>query len=472
MSGMIFMTVKRAICGLTVTSLLFLFAFVVSGQQQGRLAFVSNIASVANAALRDGPIAGMSVAVMQSGTVVLVKGYGYANLENNVPATPDTVYRIRSISKMFAAVAILQLVDQGKISLDDELTKFLPDYPTHGQSVKVRYLLSHTSGVKNYGGPSWRKNKRLDLSPAEWIALVRDEPFDFSPGTNFNYSNAGYDLLAMIVAKVSGETYPDYIRKHIAEPLGLNSTGYCTNQAFIKNRAAPYEVVNGAIVNADAWGNYGFGSAMICSTVTDLVKWQAALNEHRILSAASVSLMRTATKLSGGPVVDYGFGTRMGDVDGHLVVGHSGSGGGWTSALAYYPIASLTIVVLTNTENDDDFRYIDATRLQESIARKVLGSPESQIKNLPLPSGESPLYVGNWGDQKAPFRIFEDGGGLKFKPPEYPGVGTRMLYQGAHTFVLEDDPHTRIKFFFDGQQTNWVMAYRNSFFEGLTKRLQ
>jgi D-alanyl-D-alanine carboxypeptidase len=195
------MRMKCFIYGLSVTLSLFLPAFVVTGQQTDRTKLVSEIDAIANDALKQGPIAGMSVAVVRDGSPIIVNGYGMANLESNSPATAHTVYRIRSISKTFTAVAVLQLVEQGKVSLDDDLSKFVSDFPTHGQSIKVRQLLSHTSGVKTYGGPSWRKNKRLDLSPTEWLALVKDDPPDFPPGTNYNYSNAGYDLLALVIEK-------------------------------------------------------------------------------------------------------------------------------------------------------------------------------------------------------------------------------------------------------------------------------
>jgi CubicO group peptidase (beta-lactamase class C family) len=150
----IFMALSRAVVGVTVSALGLLFTSVAGGQQKNRSALVSDVDSIANAALKGGPIAGISVAIVQNGNVVLAKGYGYANLEHDVPSTPDTVYRIRSISKMFTAVGVLQLAEQGKLGLEDELTKFIPDYPTHGQKVSLLHLLSHTSGIKNYGGPS------------------------------------------------------------------------------------------------------------------------------------------------------------------------------------------------------------------------------------------------------------------------------------------------------------------------------
>jgi D-alanyl-D-alanine carboxypeptidase len=463
------MRMKRLFYSVSVILSLFLPAFVAGGEQRDQTKLVSEIDAIANDALKQGPIAGMSIAVARDGSPIIVKGYGIANLESNSPATADTVYRIRSISKTFTAVAVLQLVEQGKISLDDDLTKFVFDFPAHGQSVKVWQLLSHTSGIKAHGGPSWRKNMRLDLSPTEWLALVKDEPLNFPPGTNYSYSNAEYDLLALIIEKASGETYPDYIRKHIDEPLGLKDTGYCTNTAIVKNRAAPYEVAKGRMVNADAWGNYGYGSAMLCSSATELVKFQQALNEHRILSAASVSLMREGVKISDGPTIGYGFGTRLGELDGHPIIGHSGDGGGWTSTLAYYPTDGLTVVVLTNTENDNDPNYLHADRLQAMIARRVLNLVTRPPTNTPLSISEAQNYVGDWGVPKA--QIFLDGEILKVKPPGFPGDGLKMLYQGEHTFAVEGSPsNTRLKFVFDGAHANWVLIYNNGYFTALAKR--
>jgi hypothetical protein len=290
-----------------------------------------------------------------------------------------------------------------------------------------------------------------------------------TPTAGYAVFNAGYDLLALIIEKASGETYPDYIRKHIAEPLGLKDTGYCTNTAIIKNRAAPYEVAKGTVVNADAWGNYGYGSAMLCSTVTELVKFQQALDEHRILSPASVSLMREGVRISDGPTIGYGFGTRLGDLDGHPMIGHSGDGGGWTSALAYYPTDRLTVVVLTNTENDNDPNYLHAESLQAMITRKALNLVPRPPTNMPLSISEAQKYVGDWGVPKA--QIFLDGKILKVKPPGYPGEGLKLLYQGEHTFAIEGiQSDMRLKFVFDGAQANWFLFYDNGYFTWLAKR--
>src|SRR5689334_23639037 len=181
---------------------------------QDTRALVQYVDSIANAAVAEHRTAGVSVAVVKNGRTVLAKGYGFADLENDVPATPETVYRIGSVTKQFTSAAIMKLMEQGKLSLDDTLQKFLPNFPTQGNHVTVRHLLTHTSGIKSYTGlgPKWQRVMRLDLPPDSMVALFANEPFDFKPGDKWLYDNSGYFLLGMIIEKLSGKTYGQYLK--------------------------------------------------------------------------------------------------------------------------------------------------------------------------------------------------------------------------------------------------------------------
>src|SRR5688572_8973342 len=209
---------------------------------QDSRALVHYIDSVATAAVAEQRTAGVSVAVVKNGRTVLAKGYGFADLENDVPATPETVYRIGSVTKQFTAAGIMRLMEQGKLSLDDTLQKFLPDFPTQGNRVTVRHLLNHTSGIRSYTslGPKWQRVMRLDLAPDSMVALFANEPFDFKPGDAYRYNNSGYFLLGVIIEKLSGKPYGQYLQDEFFTPLGLKSTVYCDQAPIIKRRAQGY----------------------------------------------------------------------------------------------------------------------------------------------------------------------------------------------------------------------------------------
>src|SRR5690349_14259928 len=213
---------------------------------QDTRALVRYVDSVANAAVAEHRTAGVSVAVVRNGRTVLAKGYGYADLENDVPATPETVYRIGSVTKQFTAAAIMRLMEQGKLSLDDTIQKFLPNFPTQGNRVTVRHLLNHTSGIKSYTslGPKWARVMRIDLATDSLVALFANEPFDFKPGDAWRYDNSGYFLLGMIIEKISGKTYGQYLRDEFFTPLGLKGTIYCDQAPLrpsgVKNSSRRY----------------------------------------------------------------------------------------------------------------------------------------------------------------------------------------------------------------------------------------
>ena len=201
--------------------------------------FATTIDGIVADAMRDGRTPGVSIAVARGGRLVYAKGHGLANVELNVPATPDTVFRIGSITKQFTAAAIMQLVEDGKMSLDDPIEKFLPDFPVRGRHITIRHLLNHTSGIKSYTslGLKFLAVTRQDLSHEDLIALFKDEPDDFQPGEKWLYDNSGYYLLGVILEKVTGYKYGDYLQRQFFTPLGLSSTIYCDVEPIVKKRA-------------------------------------------------------------------------------------------------------------------------------------------------------------------------------------------------------------------------------------------
>lgn len=309
----------------------------------------------AAAIIASGESAGLSVGVAKGGETWLAKGYGHANLEWEIPAGPSTVYRIGSITKQFTAAAILLLVEDGKLSLDDPLTNILPDYPETGKAVRVRHLLDHTSGIKSLTSfPIHRQQMHLRLSRDDIIARFKDVPLGFDPGSRFLYNNSGYYLLGVVIEKVSGKPYDEFLAERLLEPLGLTQTFYDRHRTIIPNRAAGY---------GRGWGGKGelrnapyldmgqpFAAGSLASSVTDLLKWQHALLSGELLGEESWSTMTTRGTLSNGGRTNYGFGVFLSTLGKEPMIRHGGGINGFRGELACFPDRGITVVVLTNTE--------------------------------------------------------------------------------------------------------------------------
>jgi CubicO group peptidase (beta-lactamase class C family) len=295
-------------------------------------------------------IPGLALAVVTNGTLAKVNAYGLANVELNVPAKPDTIFQIQSITKTFTASAVMLLVEEGKISLDDKITKYLSNLPELWTNITVRHLLTHTSGIKDYiNEPT--VNMRLDLSPMEVIDSLRKLPLNFQPGEQYSYCNTGYHILGMIIKKVTGKFWDDFVHERILEPLQMNETKVVNWSDIITNRAAGYGLNGGKLVN----GNFiaptivGYAGGGLRSTVLDLAKWDAALYTEKILKKSTLEQMWTPAKLNDGSLDNYGFGWGITNHNGHKLVNHTGSHmTGFRTALMRYVDDKVTVIVFTN----------------------------------------------------------------------------------------------------------------------------
>jgi CubicO group peptidase (beta-lactamase class C family) len=413
---------------------------VAHAQDRADRALVSYVDSVANAAVAQHRTPGVSIAIVKHGKTLLAKGYGYADLENDVPATAASVYRIGSITKQFTAAAIMRLVEQGKLSLDDTLRKFLPDFPTQGNRVMIRHLLNHTSGIKSYTslGPKWQRLMRLDLEPDSVVALFANEPFDFKPGERWSYDNSGYFLLGMIIEKISGKSYAQYVKDELFTPLGLTSTIYCDQASIIKHRAHGYESrPNGEFINAAPLSmTQPYAAGALCSTIGDLVAWTAALSSGKVVSPASYKQMTTPLTLNDGKPLTYGFGLGIGALRGHRQVSHNGGINGFISELHHYVDDSVVTVVLTNVQNGT------APQLEKLIATRALGIPDTAA--APLSAADLARYVGTYQLPGPKIRMFAENGRLNTQ-----GEGQRVLHLkhlGGGRFVAEEDDDIRVEF--------------------------
>lgn len=326
--------------------------------------------SVAAAAVASGQTVGLALAIHVGGEPVLSKGYGLADLENGVPVTDSTAFRIGSVTKQFTAAAILRLEQEGQLSLDDDLTRFLPDYPTGGRAITVRQLLNHTSGIRSYTdlGERWHSLERLDLSQEELLALFKDEPFDFEPGEAWAYNNSAYYLLGMIIEEVTGKGYDDYLEEAFFGPLGLKDTSYCWEGVIIPRRARGYMRAGAEIRNADPLSMTLPGAAgALCSSARDLARWEAALRTGEAVSLESYGRMITPEGLPESAPMRYGYGLVLSELEGNERVSHRGGIHGFNSLLAHYPGEDLTVVALVNLNGPA------ADQMAEVAARIVLG---------------------------------------------------------------------------------------------------
>ena len=294
-------------------------------------------------------IPGLALKVVQHGKETKTAAYGFANLEWSVPATPETVFEIGSVTKQFTAACILRLVEEGKLSLDDKISRHLTNTPASWTNVTIRHLLTHTSGIKNYTGLDGFELSR-HLTQGQFIARIGELPLVFGPGEKFSYCNTGYNLLGFIIENASGKKYWSFLSEKILSPLEMSATTNREPSRILKLRAAGYEQskTNG-LVNRDVDYTDLFSAGEIVSTVGDMMKWNAALDTEQILKNSSKEQMWTSGKLNDGKSIGYGFGWFMAPLNGHQNIGHPGSTSGFSASNQRFPDDGLEIVVLCNS---------------------------------------------------------------------------------------------------------------------------
>ncbi len=406
---------------------------------EDRTRVVARLDSIAAAVIERGESAGMAVAVVRGRDTLLFKGYGQSDIENRVPVTAGTVFRIGSVTKQFTSAAIMQLVEHGTVGLDDVSTKYLPRFPTHGRRVLVRHLLNHTSGIPSYTdiGARFGRVARLDLAPDSLLAIVAGDSLLFEPGTHFYYNNTGYFMLGQVIERVTGMRYARFLEDSLLARAGLSHTLYCDTRRIIPNRAQGYDRTAQGFVNTDFLSmDLPNAAGSLCSTVGDLVSWTQQLHGGRVVNAASLRQMTTPVTLPSGRPMRYGYALTVDTVGGHPLVGHGGGINGFSAYLTYAPNDSLVVAVLTNTAGAPSSRVADA------LVRAALGVPtasEVVVQDLPLTSAERARYVGEYAvtqpdGSRRRMRVLDEEGQLVLEPQ--PGMRQRLRAQGEHTFVL------------------------------------
>jgi CubicO group peptidase (beta-lactamase class C family) len=285
-----------------------------------------------------------AVLVARNGQVLVDKGYGYADLEWQIPDTPDTKFRLGSMTKQFTAAGILLLEERGKLNTDDLVKKYIPDAPAAWDKITIYNLLTHTSGIPNFTSfPDYHSSEATPATPVQLVARFRDKPLDFQPGDNWSYSNSGYVLLGYLIEKISGQTYQNFIQENFFKPLGMNNSGYDSNSEIILHRASGYTSGPAGQVNAGYIDmSIPFSAGALYSTTHDLLRWEEALYGGKVLSPAALKKMTTPFKQN------YACGLIVQTVHGHTVYEHGGAIEGFNTDMAYYPDEKLTLIALSN----------------------------------------------------------------------------------------------------------------------------
>jgi CubicO group peptidase (beta-lactamase class C family) len=438
-----------------VLTLFALAALPLPSRAQGdRAALVASLDSIARAALRDGRAAGLSVGVVKGRDTLLLKGYGFADLEFDVATPAAAIYEIGSVTKQFTASAILQLVEQGKLSLDDDLTKYFPNYPVQGHRIPVRRLLDHTSGIKGYTEmPAFGEFAMRKLPRDSLVARFAAAPFDFSPGDALVYNNSAYFLLGLLIEKVSGKPYADYVRENLFARAGMPDSRYCSESAVVKRRAHGYDTSpQGTLVRAAYLDHtWPFAAGSLCSTVGDLIEWTRALHGGRILSAASYRELITPGTLNDGTPLRYAKGLAVTPIAGHRSIHHGGGINGFLSELDWFPDDSAIVVVLVNTAGP-----VSPAAVASALAERLLG--KSAPSSAASFSGDLAAYVGTWkgvGRGAAlQLTVVTDSVGLSVRVGPG-GRSTTLRYLGGDsfeaggngfTFLRQGDRVTRLRF--------------------------
>jgi CubicO group peptidase (beta-lactamase class C family) len=307
---------------------------------------VSNIFKSA----QTGITSGVSVLVSKNGEIIYEKGFGYADIGNKVPVTPDTKFRIGSITKQFTASAILKLQEEGKLSVTDKLSKFIPDFP-RGDEVTIHHLLTHTSGIHSFTNrPSFLKYVTLSITPKSLVDSIKTWPYDFNPGDRYLYNNSGFFILGYIVENISGKSFAEYLNDTFFKPLGMNSTGIYSTTLLLNNEAYGYSIENGNIIKALNWDmSWAGGAGAIYSTVRDLYTWNEAIFNGKVLKDESLKAAFTPVILNNKEKSDYGYGWAFQDVRGYKFISHGGGLHGFQSFLERQPENKITVVVLCNS---------------------------------------------------------------------------------------------------------------------------
>jgi CubicO group peptidase (beta-lactamase class C family) len=349
---------------------------------------------------------GAAVIVTDDGRVVYEGARGLADIAANRPITAQTVFRMGSITKQFSAAIMLQLAAEGKLSLDDKLSKFLPDFPKPGADATVAQLLNHTVGVQSYTNiPGWmvEKNTAQAYTTEEMIAQFKDLPSPSKPGEKWAYNNSGYVLVGAVIEKVTGKPWYQNVEERIARPLGLKTIRYGVLESETPNMAAGYTDDQGKVAPAQKIHmSVPHAAGALIGSVEDLAKWNAALHHGKVIPPAYYARMIARTRLPDGTTNDYGFGIRNGELRGHKSLGHGGGIFGFSTDSLYLPKEEVFVAVFTNSDSP----ATDAGMVMLKLAALAVDDPFPTFARQALDAKAIEPWVGLYKLKDAERRVF------------------------------------------------------------------
>jgi CubicO group peptidase (beta-lactamase class C family) len=398
---------------------------------------LAEAAAIAEAEMRRQGMPGMALVVMDGDRLVLARGFGRESSDRDDPVTPETLFMYNSISKQFVAAAVMKLAEQGRLSVEDPVSRHLPDWTRLPPELRIRHLLSHSSGMRDeHVQPELRTLfDRPGTSWADYSAAARDTPNDFAPGTRWSYANVNYLMLTLIVERATGGSLEAALDAMLLRPLGLSSVRPCApSRGARRGEARGHVLRDGALAGHDPEPVHLFlGSGGYCGTALDLARWTRALAAGRVVSPESLAAMRARAPLAGGGSADYGFGLVLVRPDGVERIGHGGYGGGYSAQAAYYPDSDLTVVVTGN-------RFLFPERIERKLIRHpyMVAPPHREValgaKERRRFTGRFDVGVHGWHP-----RVEERDGRLWFALPG-PPIEFPLIHVGEGVLAAADDP--------------------------------
>ena len=388
---------------------------------------------------------GAALAVTRDGEIIYKQGYGTANLEYDIPITTGTIFDIASVSKQFAGFAIATLLHEGKLSLDDDIRMYLPDVPDFGNRITIRHLLHHTSGLRDWVQSLVIAGDMMDdvISFKHILKMARHQKtLNFEPGTEFLYSNTGYNLLAEIVEKVTGDSFREWTDTHIFKPLAMTNTHFHDDHEMIlKHRAYSYQTVENDRFKHAVNNTTALGSSSLYSTVEDLAKWILNFDDVRIGGQTVVEQMHQRGVLNNGEQINYAFGLNIGEYRTLRTVGHSGSWRGFRSHLMRFPDQKFGVVILCNLDTFNPLSlaekvaglYLaDALAPVEASVSEKAAEPAEDVKSEPLVPEQLTEFEGDYYTEEldTTYTIGVRGDGLVAQHRRHDDI--LLTYTGGH----------------------------------------